>query len=54
MINFGKTMIKLTGNKQGYVLTIIGKHDRFKADVALTYDELLEIQKVLNKKFKVV
>jgi hypothetical protein len=46
-------MIKVFGNKQdGYILTIIGKHDKFKADVALTYEEILEIQKLLNKKFK--
>lgn len=46
-------MIKIKGTKQdGYVLTIIGKKDKFKADVALTLDELLEIKKLLNKKFK--
>ena len=46
-------MITINGNKtRGYILTIIGIRDKFKADVALTYEELLEIQKLLNKKLK--
>lgn len=48
-------MIKISGNKTGgYVLTILGAKDNFKDDVALTLDELLELQKLLNKKFKMV
>ena len=46
-------MIKISGNKTGgFVLTIIDKKDNFKDDVALTLDELLELQKLLNKRFK--
>lgn len=48
-----KEMIKISGNKTGgFVLTTIGKKDNFKDDIALTLDELLELQKLLNKKLK--
>lgn len=46
-------MIKLTGNKKdGFTLTLISKDDKFKADMQWKYEELLQMQKLLNKKFK--
>lgn len=48
-----KPKIILKGNqKDGYILNLTSHTDKFKWDVALTHDELLEIQSVLNKKIK--
>lgn len=43
-------MIKLTGSKKEYVLTV--KDKRYFRDIQLTEEELLELKKILNKKFK--
>lgn len=45
--------VKLIGSKKdGYILSIENEEEDFYQDVALKYEELVEIKKVLDKKIK--
>lgn len=45
--------VKLVGSKKdGYILSVYNKKEQFRDDIALQFDELVEIKKVLDKKIK--
>lgn len=45
--------IKLTGSRtDGYILSVYNKKEQFRGDIALKFEELVEIKKVLVKKLK--
>lgn len=47
-----KSTISLKGSKNGdYILTISDNYG-YRDDLALTYEELLDLKKLLNKKIK--
>jgi hypothetical protein len=49
-----KIKVTLTGSKkEGYVLFVYNKECDFLGDMALQYEELVEIKKILNKKINI-
>jgi len=49
----GKIKVTLTGTKKdGYILTVFNKEEEWCDDIALQYDELVEIKKKLDKTLK--
>lgn len=45
--------VTLSGSrKDGFILSVYNKKEEFRDDIAINYEELVEIKKVLDKKLK--